>query len=224
MPLVMPHTHTHPSEPDKACPLCPRLVAFREEYQQKEPDWFNGAVPSMGPETAELLIIGLAPGLRGANRTGKPFTGDASGDLLFKTLDKCGFLSGSHQAAATGDIHLKNTMITNAVRCVPPQNKPTAKEINACRPFLQARLSDLPRLKAVVMLGRIAHDATIRSLGLKPKEAPFAHGAIAQTELEGRPLMLCSSYHCSRYNVNTRRLTEDMFETVFARVQTHLTR
>ena len=213
-----------PPDPAKACSLCPRLVAFREEYQEKEPDWFNGAVPSMGPETAELLIIGLAPGLRGANRTGKPFTGDASGDLLFKTLAKCGGLAAPDATAATGQTQLENTMITNAVRCVPPQNKPTGAEINTCRPFLQARLTALPNLKVVVMLGRIAHDATIRSLGLKLKDVPFAHGAIAHTELEGRPLMLCSSYHCSRYNVNTRRLTEDMFERVFTRVQEHLAR
>jgi len=170
----------------------------------------------MGPETAELLIIGLAPGLHGANRTGKPFTGDMSGDLLFKTLSKCGFLKTPYKEGASDKICLHNTMITNAVRCVPPQNKPVSAEINQCQHFLKARLTALPQLKTVIMLGRIAHDATLRTLGLKLKEAPFAHGAITQTELAGRKISLISSYHCSRYNVNTKRLTPEMFQSVFA--------
>ena len=158
------------------CPLCPRLVAYREEVAVKEPDWFNGAVPSFGPEDAELLIIGLAPGVTGANRTGRPFTGDWAGDLLYATIDKFGFSTGTYDARPDDGLKLKRAMITNAVRCVPPQNKPVGAEINQCRPFLAARIAALPKLKAMICLGKISHDSTVRTLGLKLKDYPFGHG------------------------------------------------
>ena len=198
------------------CPLCPRLVAYREEVAAKEPDWFNGAVPSFGPEDAELLIIGLAPGVTGANRTGRPFTGDWAGDLLYATIDKFGFSKGSYQARPDDGLALQGAMITNAVRCVPPQNKPIGAEINQCRPFLAARISGLPKLKAMICLGKISHDSTVRALGLKLKDHPFGHGTYYDVQFESRPLALISSYHRSRYNTNTGRLTADMFEDVFA--------
>jgi len=207
-----------PPEPASDCPLCPRLVAFREANIAAEPDWFNGAVPSFGDPDAELLIVGLAPGLQGANRTGRPFTGDFAGDLLFGTLARFGLATGTYAARADDGLRLRNAMITNAVRCVPPQNKPVGAEMNACRPFLAARIGALPRLKVLVALGKIAHDNTVRALGARPTSHPFSHGA--RTEISG--LTLHSSYHCSRYNTNTRRLTPEMFEEVFARVAEEL--
>ncbi len=198
------------------CPLCPRLVAYREAVQAKEPGWFNGAVPSFGPDTAELLIVGLAPGVTGANRTGRPFTGDWAGDLLYATLDKFGFSEGSYAADPGDGLALKSAMITNAVRCVPPENKPVSAEINACRPFLKARIAALPRLKAILCLGKIAHDSTLRALGLKLADHPFGHGTVYAVEAGERAVTLFSSYHCSRYNTNTGRLTAAMFEAVFA--------
>lgn len=207
-----------PPEPASDCPLCPRLVAFREANIAAEPDWFNGAVPSFGDPDAELLIVGLAPGLQGANRTGRPFTGDFAGDLLYGTLARFGLATGTYAARADDGLRLRNAMITNAVRCVPPQNKPVGAEMNACRPFLAARIGALPRLKVLVALGKIAHDNTVRALGARPTAHPFSHGA--RTEISG--LTLHSSYHCSRYNTNTRRLTPEMFEEVFARVAEEL--
>lgn len=199
------------------CPLCPRLVAYREEVALKHPDWFNGAVSSFGPEDAELLIIGLAPGVTGANRTGRPFTGDWAGDLLYATIDKFGYSTGKFDARPDDGLKLKRAMVTNAVRCVPPQNKPVGAEINQCRPFLAARIAALPKLKAMICLGKISHDSTVRTLGLKLKDHPFGHGTHYDVELGGRqPVALISSYHCSRYNTNTRRLTPEMFEDVFA--------
>lgn len=204
-----------PAEAPPDCQLCPRLVAYRNEYIEKEPDWFNGAVPSFGDEAAELLIIGLAPGLRGAHRTGRPFTGDWAGDLLYATLDKFGFSEGAYDARSDDGLRLTRAMITNAVRCVPPQNKPVGAEINTCRPFLRARIDALANVKTLLMLGKISHDSTIRALGLKLKDHPFGHEARYDITLEERPLTLLSSYHCSRYNTNTRRLTVEMFENVF---------
>jgi len=206
---------SYPPEPAKTCAHCPRLVRYRHEYAAKEPDWFNGAVPSFGDEQAELLIIGLAPGLRGANRTGRTFTGDPSGALLYETLTRFKFTSGTYAEHGQDDLRLNNVMITNAVRCVPPQNKPTGAEINACRPYLKARIAALPNVKTLLMLGKVAHDSTLRTLGLKLKDHPFGHGVQYSTHDEGRPLTLLSSYHCSRYNVNTRRLTPDMFDQIF---------
>ncbi|MEM8617933.1 MAG: uracil-DNA glycosylase [Pseudomonadota bacterium] len=204
-----------PAEAPKDCDLCPRLRGFILEQQDKHPDWFNGAVPSFGDPQAELLIIGLAPGLTGANRTGRPFTGDWAGDLLYATLEKFGFCHGQYDRRPDDGLDLKRAMITNAVRCVPPQNKPVGAEINQCRPFLVARMDQLPKLKVMLCLGKISHDSTVRALGLRLKDHPFGHGS--EYQIEDRTLL--SSYHCSRYNTNTRRLTEEMFEAVFARAK-----
>jgi uracil-DNA glycosylase len=198
------------------CPLCPRLVAYREAVRAKEPTWFNGAVPSFGDTNAQLLIIGLAPGVTGANRTGRPFTGDWAGDLLYATLDKFGFSKGTYAADPGDGLKLDRAMITNAVRCVPPENKPIGEEINTCRPFLQARLAALPKLKVMICLGKISHDSTVRALGLKLAVHPFGHATRYDVSVHGRPVTLLSSYHCSRYNTNTGRLTAEMFEDVFA--------
>lgn len=201
-----------PAEAPKNCDLCPRLKAFIDDSARKEPDWFNGAVPSFGDPAAKLLIIGLAPGLTGANRTGRPFTGDWAGDLLYATLDKFGFSDGVYDKRPDDGLKLKQAMITNAVRCVPPQNKPVGAEINQCRDFLKARIAGLPKLKVLLCLGKISHDSTVRALGLRLAAHPFGHGS--QYAVGGYTLL--SSYHCSRYNTNTRRLTEAMFEDVFA--------
>ena len=205
----------YPAEAPKNCDLCPRLVEYRQACQEKEPDWFNGAVPSFGPETAKLLVIGLAPGVTGANRTGRPFTGDWAGDLLYATIAKFGFSNDKYDQRMDDGLKLKRAMITNAVRCVPPQNKPVGAEINACRPFLLSRIERLAKLKVMVCLGKISHDSTVRALGLKIKDHPFGHGTQYDVDLNGRALTLISSYHCSRYNTNTRRLTPKMFEDIF---------
>lgn len=204
------------AEPPANCPLCPRLVAYREDNQAKKPDWFNGAVPSFGDEEARLLIVGLAPGVSGANKTGRPFTGDWAGDLLYATLGKYGFSSGTYRAHPDDGLQLQGAMITNAVRCVPPANKPVGAEINQCRPFLKARINALPKLKVILCLGKIAHDSTLRTLGLRVAGHPFGHGS--EYPLENDQILL-SSYHCSRYNTNTGRLTAEMFEDVFARAR-----
>ena len=199
--------------PEKDCALCPRLTAFRRENIAAYPDWYNGAVPPFGDHDGALLIVGLAPGLRGANRTGRPFTGDYAGDLLYPTLIKFGLAKGSYKASPSDGLQLNNCMITNAVRCVPPQNKPTGQEIKNCQPFLSDELTKLPNLKLVISLGRIAHESIVRAVNGKQKEYKFAHGAIH--ELPSRQKMI-NSYHCSRYNTNTGRLTQQMFEDVFA--------
>jgi len=204
------------------CGLCPRLKAFREEHGAANPDWFSAPVPSFGPQTARLLIVGLAPGLRGANRTGRPFTGDWAGDLLYATIDKFGFSRGQYDGRPDDGLELVDAMITNAVRCVPPDNKPVGAEANACRPFLTDRIKALPNLEAVLVLGKISHDNTLRALGLKLKDAYFAHGARTTLAGPNRPLELFASYHCSRYNTNTGRLTAEMFEAVFADIRTFL--
>lgn len=198
-------------EPDRNCPLCPRLVAFRADNRAAHPDWFNGAVPSFGPERARLLIVGLAPGLKGANRTGRPFLGDYAGELLYRTLLKFGLARGRHDPAAPADLELVDCMISNAVRCVPPQNKSTSSEIATCRQFLIGRIAALPNLRALLAVGRIAHDAILDALGLRKRDYPFAHGA-RHTLPCG--LTLFDSYHCSRQNTNTGRLTTAMFEQV----------
>lgn len=192
-------------EPAPDCARCPRLVAHRAVARARHPDGHNAAVPSMGDPAAHLLIVGLAPGMDGANRTGRPFTGDASGVLLHRMLAEHGLLVGER---------LTGCMVTNAVRCLPPANRPSAAEIAACRPFLAARIAALPRLERILALGRIAHEAVLRALGARPAALPFAH------EAEGRVagLKVVASYHCSRYNVNTGRLTESMFRAVFARL------
>jgi uracil-DNA glycosylase family 4 len=212
MPLL-DATQLVPAEPARDCPLCPRLVAFREDNRRAHPDWFNGAVPSFGPGTARLLIVGLAPGLKGANRTGRPFLGDYAGELLYRTLLKFGLARGRHDPAAPADLELDDCMISNAVRCVPPQNKPTPAEIATCRRFLAGRMAALPNLTSLLAIGRIAHDAILDAWQLKKRDHPFAHGA---RHVLPNGLVLFDSYHCSRQNTNTGRLTTAMFESVVA--------
>jgi uracil-DNA glycosylase family 4 len=207
-----------PSEPGRNCPLCPRLATFREAARAREPKWFNSPVPSFGDPDASLLIVGLAPGLQGANRTGRPFTGDFAGDLLYATLLEYGFAKGAYLARPDDGLTLAGCRISNAVRCVPPQNKPLPVEINTCRQFLIATMAAMPGLRAIVALGRVAHESTLKALGLRSAAAPFAHGAIHAAGA----LKLYDSYHCSRYNTNTRVLTPDMFRSVFAKVRADL--
>lgn len=208
------------AEPDLDCPLCPRLVAFREQNRAAWPDWFNAPVTSFGSSESRLLIVGLAPGLRGANRTGRPFTGDYAGVLLYATLKKFGFAAGVYGEHAGDGLVLNDCMITNAVRCVPPANKPEPSEINICRRFLHERMTLLPRLRAIVVLGRVAHESTLRAFSLKLKQFPFAHGAVHP--ISNGAMQIFDSYHCSRYNTNTGTLTPEMFESVFAAVKSYL--
>jgi uracil-DNA glycosylase family 4 len=205
--------------PGHDCPLCPRLVAFRHAWREKQPDWFNGPVPSFGRPDARVLIVGLAPGLRGANRTGRPFTGDYAGDLLYRTLIDFGFAAGTYAARPDDGLTLVDAAIANGVRCVPPENKPLPAEISACRPFLAESIVAMPRLAAIVALGRVAHETTVKALGLKRAALPFSHGAIHEA---GRGITLHDSYHCSRYNTNTGVLTEEMFRSVFTAVRARL--
>jgi uracil-DNA glycosylase family 4 len=209
---------TSPTAPDRDCPLCPRLAEFREQIRAREPDWHNAPVASFGDPKAQLLIVGLAPGMQGANRTGRPFTGDYAGDLLYATLLEYGFAKGVYQARPDDSLRLVDCRISNAVRCLPPQNKPLPAEINTCRQFLIATIASMPKLRAIVALGRIAHESTLKALGLRNAAAPFAHGAV---HMAGK-LKLYDSYHCSRYNTNTRVLTPDMFRNVFAKVRSDL--
>lgn len=204
------------AEPPRDCPLCARLVAYRAENARAEPSWFNGPAPSFGDADARLLIVGLAPGRTGANRTGRPFTGDYAGELLYETLKTLGLAAGEYRADPEDGFTLRGVMITNAVRCAPPENKPTPDEIAACRPFLERRMAALPRLAAVLALGAIAHESVLRACGRKPSEHRFAHGAEAPL---GDARVLVSSYHCSRYNTQTRRLTKEMFVAVVARAK-----
>lgn len=201
------------------CKRCPRLVAYRKSNQLEEPDWFNGAVPSFGREDCRLLIVGLAPGRMGANRTGRPFTGDYAGDLLYATLSAFGFARGVYGACIDDGFELVDCMVSNAVRCAPPANKPTSAEINECRGFLTARINSLTNLKVLLALGRIAHDQTLKALSL-PMSA-FAFGHAARHALPNG-MVLFDSYHCSRYNTNTRRLTDEMFQDVFSQIRAEL--
>jgi len=205
-------------KPGRDCPRCPRLVAFRNEWRQREPSWHNAPVPSFGPVTARLLIVGLAPGLRGANRTGRPFTGDYAGDLLYGTLKEFGFARGKFEARIDDTLELIDARITNGVRCVPPENKPTPAEINTCREFLNPTIAEMKHLRAIVVLGRIAHETAVKALGVKRSAAAFSHGC--ETKLG--ELTLFSSYHCSRYNTNTGVLTPEMFRAVFKAVRRYL--
>lgn len=215
---------TTPIDPDHNCSECPRLRNFILKSREANPTWFNGPVPTWFPDggldKVELLIVGLAPGMRGANQTGRPFTGDYAGDLLYATLSKYGFASGQYQARPDDGLKLKRAAITNAVRCVPPENKPVGAEINTCRKYLISTLDQLPNLKAVVTLGKISHDSTVRTLGRRVAAHPFGHQASTQIN----DLMIFPSYHCSRYNTNTGRLTTNMFENVFDDVQKYLDR
>jgi uracil-DNA glycosylase len=207
------------TEPPRDCPICARLVAFREKNRSVEPSWHNAPVASFGAPSARLLIVGLAPGLRGANRTGRPFTGDFAGELLYATLLEFGFAKGSYRADPSDGLALVDCRITNAVRCVPPENKPTPAEIGHCRSFLAATLENMPNLTAVLVLGRIAHESTLAALGCKRSGYPFAHAG----RYEPRPrLTLFASYHCSRYNTQTGRLTPEMFRAVVAGIRSSL--
>jgi len=240
--------------PDYNCDLCPRLKSFIDEARTKFPDKFNGPVPAFGPLSAELLIVGLAPGLKGANFTGRPFTGDYAGDLLYATLHKFGFANNKFEARPDDGLALINARITNAVKCVPPENKPTSEEINTCRPFLISEIGHMPKLKIVLCLGLIAHNTMLKTFGLPQSAHKFAHGATHQIKclnfssslgIQDEPrvsvdklrahgetkdnearkekaLTLIDSYHCSRYNTNTRRLTTAMFEDVFATIKKQL--
>lgn len=204
-----------PNEPDPDCSLCPRLHDFALKNRDRFPDWHNAPVetwyPPEGPSAVELLIVGLAPGLRGANRTGVPFVGDDSGALLHETLARHGLAENDATPVSADQPRLKGIAITNAVRCVPPENKPIGAEINTCRRFLAAAIEAMPQLKVIITLGRISHDSTIRALGGKPAHHPFSHGA--KTAMGD--ICIISSYHCSRYNTNTGRLTVEMFDAVF---------
>jgi uracil-DNA glycosylase len=205
-------------KPGRDCPLCPRLKALRGELRRREPDWFNAPVASFGPLEARLLIVGLAPGLKGANRTGRPFTGDYAGDLLYDTLERFAFASGSYAARPDDGLTLIDARITNAVRCVPPENKPSGTEIATCRRFLAATIAEMRNLCAIVALGRIAHDSVLVALEQTPKSAPFAHGSSCAIGKLG----VFGSYHCSRLNTNTGVLTPKMFRAVFAAVRAYL--
>ena len=208
------------SKAGRDCPRCPRLVTFRETWRAREPEWFNAPVPSFGDPRARLLVVGLAPGVSGANRTGRPFTGDYAGELLYGTLLKFGFAKGKYEARPDDSLTLVDCRITNAVRCVPPENKPTPEESTTCRVFLTATLEGMQNLKVIVALGRIAHDATLRAFGRKLSAHTFAHGA----EHDLGRVTLIDSFHCSRYNTNTGKLTTPMFEAVFAEARKKLAR
>lgn len=208
-PSALPAT-----EPPHDCPLCPRLAAFRDALRSEYPGWWNAPVPAFGDPDAWLVIIGLAPGKHGANRTGRPFTGDYAGELLYATLAKYGFSEGTFEARPDDGLQLRGAMLVNAVRCLPPENKPTPEEIRTCRPFLEAPIAALPKAKVFVALGQIAHQSTVKALGGRLPKAKFGH--LAEHRMpDGR--LLIDSYHCSRYNQNTGRLTAPMFEAVFER-------
>ncbi|WP_420404728.1 uracil-DNA glycosylase [Nisaea sp.] len=210
----MPSAIASLAEPGRDCPLCPRLVDFRHANREKFPDWHNGPVVSFGPKDAAFLIVGLAPGLRGANRTARPFTGDYAGDLLYQTLGRFGFSSGSYDREGEDDLALVDCRITNAVRCVPPENKPVGAEVKACAPFLQMELAG-PR-RVVLALGGLAHGAILSALGIPKNRFKFGHNSVHEP---GSGFALVNSYHCSRYNTNTGKLTEEMFEDVFRTVR-----
>lgn len=209
------------AEPGHDCPLCPRLVAYRLDNRAAQPGWYNAPVRSFGDPAARLLIVGLAPGLKGANRTGRPFTGDFAGELLYQTLIAFGFATGTYLADPGDGLVLNGCMITNAVRCVPPQNKPTPGEVASCRRFLRGRIGALDRLQAVLALGRIAHDSVLTALDARKSAFPFKHGARHSIRPD---LTLFDSYHCSRYNTSTGRLTRQMFEAVLRAIRDHLGR
>ena len=207
-----------PPEAPRGCPLCPRLVAYRAENRRAQPGWFNDPAPSFGDPDARLLVVGLAPGRAGANRTGRPFTGDFAGVLLYETLLKLGFARGTYAARPDDGLELVDCMITNAVRCAPPGNRPEPSEEAACRPFLAARIAALPRLKVIVTLGDVARRNVLKALGLKASAGGAGHGV----QLQAGPYRLINSYHCSRLNTNTGRLTPEMFEEVFRQARAHL--
>ncbi len=213
-----------PGDAPENCSLCPRLTAFRTENRKKYPTFYNGPVPSFGDPDPELLIVGLAPGMKGANQTARPFTGDYAGDLLYATLAKFGYTRGTYQTMGNDGLTLKNILITNAVRCVPPQNKTIAEEENNCRPFLINQINNSGRLKIILALGLVAHKSVLTTFGLKKSAFKFAHNALHPlgNVIGDKDITLIDSYHCSRYNTNTGRLTVEMFEDVFHKIQDFL--
>lgn len=213
-PPALPWPDYTPRDGDapRDCPLCPRLVKFRHDLQAKHIGWWNSPVPGFGDSDAWLAVVGLAPGMRGANRSGRPFTGDQAGVLLYSTLEKYGLSSGTYAGNNADGVTLNGVFITNAVRCVPPGNKPETAEIHACRPFLVEHLRSLPKLKVIIALGGTAHQSVVKALGGKLPKTPFAHGAVHALHTG---YTVVDSYHCSRLNTNTGRLTTPMFEMVF---------
>jgi uracil-DNA glycosylase family 4 len=207
-----------PVEPPRDCDLCPRLVAFRTANRQAHPAFHNAPVAAFGPPEARLLVVGLAPGLKGANQTGRPFTGDYAGDLLYATFLKFGFAKGTYARQANDGLRLVDCRVTNAVRCVPPENKPVGAEVNNCRPFLAGEIAAMDKLRVILCLGGLSHGAVLTTLGARKSLHPFKHGALH--DLDG--LTVADSYHCSRYNTNTGRLTEEMFEAVFSGIRDRL--
>ncbi|MFM9939319.1 MAG: uracil-DNA glycosylase [Hyphomicrobiaceae bacterium] len=212
-------TTAPPLEPSPDCALCARLQSFRTANRLAQPDWHNAPVPSFGASDARLLVVGLAPGLKGANRTGRPFTGDYAGDLLYATLLETGFARGTYGATPSDGLQLVDCRITNAVRCVPPENKPTPAEITTCRPYLRATIDGMPRLSAILALGRVAHDSVLTTFAAKKTKLPFGHGKVYMLNSK---ITLFSSYHCSRYNTNTGVLTPKMFQDVANAIKIHL--
>lgn len=210
--------------PPADCALCPRLYDYLQTYAKTHPEWHNAPVNAMGSLKARILIVGLAPGLKGANATGRPFTGDSAGGYLFEMLSRFGMAHGAYGGHANDGIRLDDVRITNAVRCVPPQNKPTAAETHNCRPFLVDEIMAMPNLKVVLALGRLAHDAVLRATGYRYAQYPFTHASHHQinskmADGKARNIQLISSYHCSRYNTQTRRLTDDMFSHIFSMIK-----
>ncbi|MGQ0742034.1 MAG: uracil-DNA glycosylase [Alphaproteobacteria bacterium] len=203
---------TAPHQPPRDCPLCPRLREFRRANRRAHPDFFNDPVPSFGPLDAKLLIVGLAPGLKGANRTGRPFTGDYAGDLLYGTLKRKGLAQGEYRRRADDAFELIGCRITNAVRCVPPNNRPLPAEIATCRQFLSAEIAAMANLVAILALGQVAYATVLAALGARKRDHAFSHGA----QCVHNGMAVIASYHCSRYNINTGVLTEKMFDDVIA--------
>lgn len=210
--------------PDRDCALCPRLKAFIDNNRRLYPDFFNAPVPSFGDLNGELLIVGLAPGLKGANKTGRPFTGDFAGDLLYGNLLDFGFAAGEYKARPDDGLTLVNARLTNAVRCVPPENKPTGEEVKACSAFLVREINAMPNLKVILTLGSLAHNAVLSALGAKKAAYKFAHNAAHTVPFNGREIKLLDTYHSSRYNVNTGKLTPEMFRNVFETLATLMPR
>jgi uracil-DNA glycosylase family 4 len=208
-----------PEQPSHDCPLCPRLVEYRAASRAANPEWFNGPVPGFGPTSARLLVVGLAPGLRGANRTGRPFTGDYAGVLLYQTLLRFGLAEGTYRADPQDGLSLRDCRIVNAVRCVPPANLPLPAEISTCNQFLRNELQGMPSLRAALALGVVAHAAVLKACGIPPARIRFRHGAIHELP-DG--LLLADSYHVSRYNTNTGKLTEAMFAEVVGELKRRL--
>lgn len=202
--------------PASTCGLCPRLVAFREANQRAYPSFYNGAVPSFGALSARLLVVGLAPGLKGANQTGRPFTGDYAGLILYRGLLNTGLAEGDYQARPDDGLQLIDTRISNSVRCVPPENKPTPAEVKTCGAFLKDELAAMPNLKGILSLGLTSHQSVVKTLGGKQADYKFAHGAVHRLP---NGIMLFDSYHTSRYNIQTNRLTQAMFDEVLKKIR-----